>query len=96
MARWPIPNIQPYMSRLLLEFVPSTKIYRVCEYKALVIRFLCRVSLSDKSERCIELIKSYIDVKSPRKNVVFEGFRCFAPSFIFESESVPVGRRIVD
>lgn len=84
------------MSRLLLEFVSSAKIYRVCEYKALVIRFLCGVSLSDKSERSIELIKSYIDVKSPRKNVVCEGFRCFVSSFIFESESVPVGRRIVD
>ena len=84
------------MNRLLLEFVPSTKIYRVCEYKALVIRFLYRISLSDKSERSIELIKSYIDVKSPRKNTVFEGFRGFMKLFIYELKSVPVGRRTVD
>ena len=69
-----IPNIQPYMSRLMLEFVSSTKIYRVVQYKTLIVRFLCLFSLSDKSERSIELITRYMDDKSPRKNVVFEGF----------------------
>ena len=39
MWRCAIPNIQPYMSRLILEFVPSTKIYRVVQYKTLIVRF---------------------------------------------------------
>jgi len=67
-------EFQPYMSRLMLEFVSSTKIYRVVQYKTLIVRFLCLFSLSDKSERSIELITRYMDDKSPRKNVVFEGF----------------------
>ena len=62
------------MNRLILEFVSSTKIYRVIQYKTLIVRFLCRFSLSGKSERSIELIKRYMDERSPRKNVVFEGF----------------------
>lgn len=74
MWRCAIPNIQPYMSRLILEFVSSTKIYRVIQYKTLIVRFLCRFSLSDKSERSIELIKRYMDDKSPRKNVVSRAF----------------------
>ena len=85
------------MSRLILEFVSSTKIYRVFGHKALVISFLYRLSLSDKSERSIELIKRYIHEKSPRKNMVFEGFRCFIDRFIFEVDRlVRVNRRIGD
>ena len=92
-----IPNIQPYMSRLMLEFVSSTKIYRVVQYKTLIVRFLCLFSLSDKSERSIELITRYMDDKSPRKNVVFEGFWCFIDRFIFERNRLfGVSQRIVD
>ena len=97
MWRCAIPNIQPYMSRLILEFVPSPKIYRVIQYKTLIFGFLCRFSLSDKSERSIELIKRYMDDKSPRKNVVFEGFWCFTDLSIFEGNRLfGVNRRIGD
>ena len=62
------------MSRLILEFVPSTKIYRVVQYKTLIVRFLCRFSLPDKSERSIELITRYMDDKSPRKTLFSRAF----------------------
>ena len=72
-AELSIPNIRAYMGRLLLEIVSSTKIYRLVYYKQLIIRFLFRLSHSDKSESVIGFIKKYIAMKSPRKNIVFRG-----------------------
>lgn len=58
---------------------------------------MCLFSLSDKSERSIELITRYMDDKSPRKYFVFEGFGCFIDLSIFEGNRLfGVNRRIVD